>query len=137
MEVARLSDVLRRPADGVGTLQVEYARRLIEGRVGGRRPGCVGSGYQDMRPARERNLERTDCTRYRGRMAIREGARADGGWEEGARREGMGMASSQARVVLCRRARHTTRFLLVSIRQYQASALRPSPDGHPRSDSQL
>jgi hypothetical protein len=52
-------------------------------------------------------------------MAIREGARADGGWEEGARREGsdMGMASSQAKVVLCHRARHRTTRLLVSIRQ--------------------
>ena len=34
MEVARLSDVLRRPGGGVGALQVEYARRVIEERVG-------------------------------------------------------------------------------------------------------
>jgi hypothetical protein len=96
--VARLSDVLRRPADGgVGVLQLSYAGRLIEERVGGRRPGCVGSECQDMRPVEREE----DCTRCRGRMAIREGARADGGWEEGARREGMtymGMASSQAKV---------------------------------------
>jgi hypothetical protein len=75
----------------------------------------VGSGCQDMRPVKREE----DCTRCRGRMAIREGARAVGGWEEGARREGMGMgmASSQAKVVLCHRARHRTTRLLVSIRQ--------------------
>jgi hypothetical protein len=56
--VARLSDVLRRPADGVGTLQVSYAGRLIEERVGGRRPGYVGSGCQDMRPVREKTIAR-------------------------------------------------------------------------------
>jgi len=55
VEVARLSDVLRRPGGGVGILQVEYAGRLIEERVGGRGPGCVGSGYQDMRPVREKD----------------------------------------------------------------------------------
>ena len=46
VEVARLSDVLRRPADGVGTLQVSYAGRLIEERVGSRRPGYVAVGVR-------------------------------------------------------------------------------------------
>ena len=89
--------LIHRLAGGVGTLQVEYARRPIEERVGDSRPGCVGSvvsGYA----AGERKTERSRC---RGRMAIREGARADGGgWEEGAMREGMAMramASPQAR----------------------------------------